>query len=131
MNREILFRGQKIDTKEWVEGSLLQSTNNKSVIVVKNKNIINKQGMAWYLNAPSFEVIPESVGQFTGLPDKNGVKIFEGDIVSCKKENWKIVFSSKWGFIATDSKELSHVMPWYDDVEIIGAIYDNPELLTN
>ena len=59
---EILFRGQKPDTKEWVYGSLLESSDGRKVIVVKNKGFISKQGNGgWYINAPCYNVIPESV----------------------------------------------------------------------
>ena len=119
-----LFRGQKVDAKEWVYGYyMFHETKNKHVILTKESKFI--------------EVIPETVGQFTGLTDKNGVKIFEGDIV---KANFPY---AKTGFVEFDKKRCSfYVKPTdgfaaYDKgykmnankLEIIGNIIENPELL--
>ena len=119
--REILFMGKKFDNGEWVMGDLSQHKSGKKFI---------KNGSATH----SYEVIPETVGQYTGLTDRNGKKIFEGDII--KADNWlhknmkvyTVVFED-CGFYAKhrhgDSWNFDHL----ENIEVIGNIHDNPELL--
>lgn len=125
MKREILFRGKFTRDNKFVEGYYTGS------------NFIycpEKKGVCWY------EVIPDSVGQFTGLTDKNGVKIFEGD-----KIKYYQPYSKKWeeGFVKWDDlwacfgiftkihDEYCHESDWVKihEIEVIGNIHDNPELL--
>jgi hypothetical protein len=117
MNREILFRGKRVDNGEWVEGDL----TGEFTIHTQPPWIDGEGSYEWW----GYEVIPETVGQFTGLTDKNGKKIFEGDIVkSAYFENAVVEFwEYQWSFKSeVDShhsfRTASHTF------EVTGSIHD-------
>lgn len=121
--REILFRGKQTDNKKWVVDN--------SVLFFKNSAKIYGALNEWR----EVEVIPETVGQYTGLTDKNGKKIFEGDIVNYNGTNHKVVFETR-GESAYFGIEISNIETWRFCLEVpaklmnvIGNIHDNPELL--
>ena len=125
---EILFRGKRIDNGEWVEGYFV---NLWLVNYQRYQPIITDN------NAVSYDVDPSTVGQYTGLTDKNGKKIFEGDIVKTDKfsepnKQYIIKYDLQFGaFIGQDRYNLYFVTFDGDsgEFEVIGNIHDNPELL--
>lgn len=136
--REILFRGKRTDNSEWVYGYYTKARyylNEKEMHV-----IFAPDGEAFPRNEfPEYEEVdPETVSQFTSLTDRNGRKIFEGDIVEGNSEYFtfthpygKVVYDGGQYLISFDDvlEDIECLGAWANDVEIIGNIYDNPELL--
>ena len=128
--REILFRGKEIKTGKWLYGELVSSSNGDYYIHERNMPVVMYK-----------RIITETVGQYTGLKDKNGKRIFEGDIVQWKDENFNNYTSvvewrgEKWNYPAFDlakhDYECNGLQYVHEDciIEVIGTIYDNPELL--
>lgn len=126
--REILFRGKRTDNGEWVYGDLIhRQVWNSSFPVIRTQD-------SGFDNYDDYEVIPETVGQFTGLTDKSGTKIFEGDVVNGffnrKKITGKIIYGSDAHFFI-DRKGLYGIglNNSEDWVRVIGNIQDNPKLM--
>lgn len=143
MMREILFRGKRIDDDEWVEGYLIHDEFCNTFIPYIG-----------YLCGDGVDVVdvePETVGQYTGLEDKNGKEIFEGDIIKFRKyrdePDWVGVVSYEYctyfakgkmplAYKKEIDKEAFHcpfevTISGIDKatIEVIGNIHDNPELL--
>ena len=128
--RNILFRGKRLDNGEWVEGWY------QPEIKCSDGHLY---GVSLCYKAPDgyledVEVIPETIGQFTGLCDKNGKKIFEGDIVVFDSGMFGVEFmESRMGFCFSGLHGRGCVpgftMAYWEQVEVIGNIHDNPELL--
>lgn len=123
--REILFRAKKISNNEWVHGYLINNIYgaSKPVIITDSDYDDNNK-----VNFDYDFVYTNTIGQYTGLKDKNGVKIFEGDIVIAPflvpKMTLKLVANMEW-----NNRWWSFADKLNNYCEIIGNIYDNPELL--
>lgn len=138
--RNILFRGKRLDNGEWVYGYFVKyqpcASEDKFVC-----GIVPTYASALYL----IEVDPETVGEYTGLEDKNGTKIFEGDIVYVTpSENQteiylsgycQVCYEDKFACFVLVSNKDSHATAVTfsafadSDIEVVGNIYGNPELL--
>ena len=140
--REILFRGKRLQGGEWVEGYFFKSDINKKERESGKATLIFTPECDTFITVPechnSFMVVSDTVGQYTGLLDKNGKRIFEGDIAKVLQgkdkdiayvgfENGAFMLYPKTGNIY----ERTLWSYWYNDwdVEVIGNITDNPELL--
>lgn len=123
--REVIFRGKSLDNGEWVHGDLQQWLD---AVYISSDN------KGWY-SKTNYLVNAVTVGQFTGLTDKNGTKIFEGDIIKRKWNGglsfYKIVFDDELGAFVGKTAKGGFTIFDYDAVclEVIGNIHDNPEFL--
>lgn len=136
--REILFRGKQYGNGEWVEGSLLIDEAGNCYIgtylkpdkcnslVVGGGRQIGKTATR-FLGIGFVLVDPETVGQFTGMTDMKGQKIFEGDIIEWDEIEWggKYKEQVKWDYSLLSMRKND----WPEWCEVIGNIHDNPELL--
>lgn len=148
--REILFRGKRLDNGEWVEGYISEHTLIPCVMQSYIGWVIECKPTKLY-ECDWFEVDPNTVGQYTGLTDKNGKRIFEGDIFEDRSDDMYAVVVFKdgcfrlewhgitgawmeygfdecgggWGIVECESLDMYYVR----NFEIIGNIHDNPELM--
>lgn len=136
--REIEFRGKSTKDGTWVYGSyesFMQVLTDREIATIHVK-------MDWGLNS-HVEVWDDTVGQYTGITDKNGIRIYGGDIVKfvdlelAMKPTGVVCFDNAKFFIKDleFSDGTYHIVDFYDynipnrDFEVIGNIHDNPELL--
>ena len=116
--REILFRGKRTDCWEWVEGDLIQAFRGNQL---SSCGIMPKDPTAY-----CWRVIPETVGQYTGLTDKNGVRIFEGDIIRFEDDIGYVIYTDDDASFLVDSQNRYIAMDYSSEFEVIGDIHDNP-----
>ncbi len=151
--REIIFRGKRKDNGEWVEGSLINAFEYTCILQAEDKlhptDYPYLDGDIGTFDGKATPVIPETVGQYTGLNDKNGKRIFEGDIVRCYDTNLDDEFITvvefgnpngayNWGFQLrpiTKASFNTDILLWVEMeeagvfIEVIGNIHSNPELI--
>ena len=140
--RKILFRGKRLQGGEWVEGYFFKSDINKKERESGKATIIFTPDCDTFIMVPechnSFMVVSDTVGQYTGLKDKNGKRIFEGDI--CRNTRTGEIVSVKWhgtmaGYVWNKRRadgflfDFGELFRACDKYEVIGNIHDNPELL--
>lgn len=134
MKREILFRGKQIDNGEWTEGNFVKDgkPDEREFYIQTIPTFEENFGTL-------FEIESNSIGQFTGKCDKNGKKIFEGDIIwdYAEEEYLVILWCQKLGrFVRSETVDVNKGL-WYsfndifeeEGCEVKGNIHDNPELL--
>lgn len=137
--REILFRGKRVDNGAWAFGYFIEDKwgddNGNTIYAILQDRVAPDIAELW----TPVRVIPETVGQYIGLEDKNGVKIFEGDILTFVKGATR-PFRVTWDgicwkmFLLDDGRRIKYAYE-IDEIdymrrsEIIGNIHDNPELL--
>ena len=132
MNRTIKFRDKNLYNNEWIFGDLIQYESGEMAIFSKKLSQYGCEATGMFNRS---KVIPETVGQFTGLLDKNGKEIYEGDILLMGEDEGVRIYNKVgvkdgcFGYIGEYSGELLPFCNYNVMEEIVGNIYDNPDLI--
>ena len=134
MERVVKFRGKCMYSDEWVYGDLIHKRHDRDALMIQDENGLGS------------DVVPESVGQFTGLQDKNDKGIYEGDIVTqywglphyrngvyydCNARIGSVVFHKSGSFLLLSGGNLYRLLGDGLTQEVQGNIHDTPNLLTD
>lgn len=125
--REILFRGKRTEGEEWVEGWFVGKSRKAPFELAKERTQIIDKDLFCY------EVKPATVGQYTGINDSNGKRIFEGDIVTIEYEKTEVtgfVYYRGAAFYITTPHDLWEIDN-YCSLRLLGNIYDNADILAH
>ncbi len=132
--REIKFRGKRLDNGEWVDGFVLFNQDKSEAVIAKLTDT----------EAVCENVALDTIGQFTGLHDKNGKEIYEGDVITqywgsphyrngeyyeCNARRGQVLFDKSGCFVLLSESLLYHLFGDGLTQEVQGNIHDNPELL--
>ena len=138
--REILFRGKRVDNGEWIEGYFLPGNERKSLHPCIFVYLPETQSFE------CFDIDIDTLGEYTGLTDKNGTRIFEGDILGYSEQSELRYLNNVRFVVLYDNLNACFVVERYVNgnyklqkrlatfnpskhLEVIGNVYDNPELL--
>lgn len=148
--REIMFRGKRLDNGKWIEGHLIRCENGRTRICESKTDIFCYEKDCSIIQTVAHETETFTVGQYTGLKDKNGKRIFEGDMIKPFDEEidkmvvefhhgqFLLCLYGERGYMAEygweeegnyGCFEAESLSSYGDDIEVIGNIHDNPELL--
>lgn len=133
--REIKFRGKRIDNGEWVYGDLCQLQDGR-IYIINHKHGACIDACGNFVNTEEpfvCQVDPATVGQYTGLKDKNGIEICEGDILEEETGYYfEVIWDKKYAKFKLQWRTRAYQYPEWNrgtNMQAIGNIYDNPELL--
>jgi uncharacterized phage protein (TIGR01671 family) len=128
---KIKFRGKRIDNGEWVYGYYAEASDDEVFIITWYGWNITCCMECGENETETYQIIPETTGQYIGRKDKNENEIYEGDIVTDGVNNYIVIFhEGAWRLrLCRDYNSLHDLYPVANHREIIGNIYDNPELL--
>lgn len=137
MKREIKFRGKHLDNGEWIFGDLIENQGRFFIYHATSETTIEDSDDGC-ISIVAVEVNPATVGQFTGLKDKNGREIYEGDVMEIPESDFNayiigtIEYQDDSFFIQSRNGGSAWGLHWSlrkHDASILGNIHDNPELL--